>query len=94
MYLEKYTNMLKERLKKCRFSGLTGVRTVSDELSSSSEDFSAASDQTMRITKIVGEDKLDQMIHATIADFVNNPIAVPERIVDDEDYDLAVAAAF
>ena len=85
--------MLKERLKKCRFSGLTGVRTVSDELSSSSDDFSAASDQTMRITKIVGEDRLDKMIHATIADFVNNPMNVSE-LVDDEDYDLAAAAAF
>ena len=62
MYVEKYTNMLKERLMHCRFSGLTGVRTVSDDLSSSSDDFSAASDQTMRITNLLGEEKLDRMI--------------------------------
>ena len=73
MYIEKYTNMLKERLMHCRFSGLTGVRTVSDDLSSSSDDFSAASDQTMRITNLVGEEKLDRMIQATIAEFVSNP---------------------
>lgn len=33
------------------------------------------------------------MIHATIADFVNNPINVSE-LVEDDDYDLAAAAAF
>ena len=86
--------MLKERLKYCRFSGLTGVRTVSDDLSSSSGDFSYASDQTMRITKLVGEEKLDKMIHATIADFVNNPIIDLPANMEEGDYDLAVATAF
>ena len=85
--------MLKERLKKCRFSGLTGVRTVSDDLSSSDCDFEAASNQTMRITKLMGGDKLDKMIHATIADFVNNPMLVND-VEDDDEYDLAVASAF
>ena len=88
MYLEKYTNMLKDRLMKCRFSGLTGVRTVSDDLSSS-EDFSAASDQTMAITKLHNEinlEDLDAMVRASIVDFI------PSMPEDLSKYDLVAAA--
>ena len=89
MYLEKYTNMLKDRLMKCRFSGLTGVRTVSDDLSSSG-DFSFASDQTMAITKLdnnfMNLKDLDAMVRASIVDFI------PSMPEDLSKYDLVAAA--
>ena len=46
--VNKFADMLKERLKHCRFSGLTDVRTVSDELTDSSSYITIASDQTLR----------------------------------------------
>ena len=83
--------MVRERLMNYRFSRLTmaDVRTVSDDLSSSSGGFSKATDQTMRITKLLGKEKLHEMIRASIADFVAND---QSEAVEDENYDLQKAA--
>ena len=56
--VNKFANMLKERLKHCRFSGLTDVRTVSYELTESSY-FMADSDQTLHsVADLLDENEL------------------------------------
>jgi len=74
MQIAKYAQIIADKLKNVRFSGLTDVRTVSDELSDdeSSDCFSRDSDQTLHITKI-DEKELDKIIRASIAEFVANP---------------------
>ena len=45
----------------------------------------------MRITKLLGKEKLHEMIRASIADFVANDHS---EAVDDENYDLQKAAQY
>ena len=73
--------MLKAGLKHCRYSGLTDVRTVSDDLSSSRSSgfFSEATDQTMAMTPRVGQIEFKQMIDQSIIQFIN---PVEENIAD------------
>ena len=81
---EKFTTMLKERLKHCRFSGLTDIRTVSDELSSDNDGsgfFSAATDQTMTITDYDQQElaEFKNPLDEHIVDEINNFVATNVR---------------
>ena len=42
----------------------------------------------MRITKLLGKEKLHEMIRASIADFVANPVLDHLEAVEEENYDL------
>ena len=73
-----FNSMLKDQLlTQCRWSGLTDIRTVSDELSSSGSSgfFSECSDQTMAMTRLKDLEKglfdFKLKIDTSIAQFIN-----------------------
>lgn len=91
--IAKYAQMIAAKLVNVRFSGLTDVRTVSDDLSSSdssSDCFSRDPDQTLHISKM-DERELNKIIRASIAQFVANP---PPSVSEEgeEEYDAEKAA--
>lgn len=59
MQLERYTKIVGNFMQRSHWSGLTDVRTVSDELSDSdvSDCFSFATDQTLHITEVDKQDR-------------------------------------